>query len=253
MKKLTVLLLFAISVVSSHAIDESTARELFDQANSAYEQEKYDTAFALYDSIAAEFSSFELYFNAGNAAYRSDKLGQSILYYERAKRIDPSNDDLKLNLTLADERVKDRIQELPSLGVEDLWSLLTASNRLTLWSLVAIIANLVGLGLLVLWLWSRSKGLRRLAFWSGLVLVFIGFLGYGMSRATQSRIKASTEAVILAPKVEVKNSPSSNDSNAFVLHEGTRVKILQETTDWFEIRIANGNVGWLPRSSAEVI
>jgi tetratricopeptide (TPR) repeat protein len=249
------LLAIAVFAGALHALafDESAATQLFEQANQAYEEERYEEAFNLYDSVATQYTSFELFFNAGNAAYRSGKLGQSILYYERAKRIDPSNDDLLLNLTLADERVKDRIQELPSLGVEDLWTVLTASNRLPLWSTLAILANLIGFALLVLWLWSKRRNVKRGAFWAGAVLILIGFVGYGMSRATYSRIKAATEAVILAPKVEVKNSPSSNDSNAFVLHEGTRVKILQESEEWFEVRIANGSVGWMPRSSAEVI
>ncbi len=234
-------------------IDQPEAEALFTEANAAYEDAEYNRALALYDSIAADYVSFELYFNAGNAAYRSGELGRSILFYERAKKVDPSDGDLRVNLAIANEKVKDRIQELPSLGVEDLWTVLTSSSRLSMWTGMAIVLNVIGFLLLSSWLWVSTPGARRAFFWSGVVLILLGVLGYGMSRATYHRIKASEEAVILEPKVEVKNSPNSNDTNAFVLHEGTKVNILQETDQWFEVRIANGNVGWMPRKAAEII
>lgn len=255
MKQWTYLLLIAL--ISHPALlrgmDLEKAETLFQEAGAAYEAANYSEALVLYDSIANQYVSFELYFNAGNAAYRTGALGKSILYYERARKIDPADDDLRVNLAVANEKGKDRIQALPSLGVEDLWSVLTSSNQLSTWSALAVGLNLVGFILLAGWLWGKAPAIRRALFWTGTVLVLFGILGYMMSRATYLHIKAATEAVVLEPKVEIKNSPNSNDANAFLLHEGTKVKILQETDQWFEIRIANGNVGWMPRSAAEII
>ena len=140
MKKCVYLLLLVLPMCST-AMDQEDARALFEQANVAYESESYLEAFQLYDSVATAFRSFELCYNAGNAAFRSDQLGASILYYERARKIAPTDDDLQVNLTIANEKVVDRIQELPSLGVDNLWNVLTATRRLPLWTWLALIGN----------------------------------------------------------------------------------------------------------------
>ncbi len=235
------------------AMDEAEARQLFVSGNQAYEAGEYEVALARYDSIAQVFSSFELWYNAGNAAYRNGNLGKSILYYERAKRISPSSDDLLVNLAIANERVADRIAELPSLGVEDLWGVLTATSRLSLWMTLSLVLNLLGFGLMAGWLFMKRSTLKRTVFVGSMVIIFGALMSYGMAKATMDRIDANTEAVILVAKIEVKNSPGANESNAFVLHEGTKVKIQQEISGWYEIRLANGSVGWVQSEALEIV
>lgn len=246
--------LFAVVLFSSaSAMDENDARGLFNEANTAYEAGEFDRALLLYDSVAVNFSSFELWFNAGNAAYRTGKIGQSILYYERAKRISPANDDLLVNLAIANERVADRIAELPSYGVEDLLGVLTSTSRLGTWSWLALALNVIGFGLLAGRVFARRLSFKRTLATLGLSFVFLGLMSYALARATHGRILANTEAVILVPKIEVKNGPAENESNAFLLHEGTKVKIQQELGEWYEIRLANGSVGWISANAIEVI
>lgn len=235
------------------AADNSDAKSLFYSANKAYEAGNFEEALSIYDSIASVHSSFELHFNAGNAAYRAGKLGKSILHYERAKRIAPSNDDLLVNLAIANAKVVDRITELPSLGVEDLWGALTSTNHLNTWAWVALVFQFLGFGLLAGWLFSSSAAVKRTLLALGITGIFLGFASYGMSRATWNRVQAATSGVIMEPKVEVKNSPGSSDANAFILHEGTKVQLQQQLGDWYEIRIANGSVGWVSVQVIEVI
>lgn len=251
--RLLSVLLAAIFFSATYAMDESDARVLFTEANTAYEAGDFERSLQLYDSVSVNFSSFELWFNAGNAAYRSGKIGQSILYYERAKRISPANDDLLVNLAIANERVADRIAELPSLGVEDMLGVLTSTSRLGTWTWLALSLNLIGFGLLAGWVFATRLSFKRSLATLGLIFVFLGLMSYAMARATHARILANTEAVILVPKIEVKNGPTENESNAFLLHEGTKVKIQQELGDWFEIRLANGAVGWISANVLEVI
>lgn len=252
-RHLLLLLIAAFSIGSANAMDEADARALFTEANTAYEAGDFESALQLYDSVAVNFSSFELWFNAGNAAYRSGKIGKSILYYERAKRISPANDDLLVNMAIANERVADRIAELPSLGVEDLLGVLTSTSRLGTWSWLALALNLLGFGLLAGWVFAARVSFKRSLATLGITFIFLGLLSYAMARATHSRILANTEAIILVPKIEVKNGPAENESNAFLLHEGTKVKIQQELGNWFEIRLANGAVGWISADALEVI
>jgi tetratricopeptide (TPR) repeat protein len=253
MKTIASLLISLLIGTAAWALDRNEAAQLFTQANTAYEAGEFATALALYDSVATEFSSFELWYNAGNAAFRTGDLGRSILYYERARRIKPTDDDLLVNLTVANERVADRIAELPSMGVENLWTVLTASARLPLWSILAILFQLVGFGFLAGWLFAGKPAFKRSFFALGVACIFIGFTTYGMANATMNRIEANTEAVILAALVEVKNGPSANENNAFVLHEGTKVKIRQRRGEWFEIKLANGGVGWVLAETIETI
>ncbi len=233
--------------------DEHDAKSLFYAANKAYDAGNFEEALSIYDSIATAHSSFELHFNAGNAAFRAGKLGKSILHYERAKRIAPSNDDLLVNLAIANAKVVDRITELPSLGVEDLWGALTSTNHLNTWAWVALVFQFLGFGLTAGWLFTRTAAIKRTLLALGITAIFLGAASYGMSRATYSRVQAATAGVIMQPKVEVKNSPGSNDANAFILHEGTKVQLQQQLGDWYEIRIANGSVGWVEASAIEII
>ncbi len=235
------------------AANENDAKQLFYSANKAYEAGNFEEALSIYDSIAKAHTSFELHFNAGNAAFRAGKLGKSIVHYERAKRIAPNNDDLLVNLAIANARVVDRITELPSLGVEDLWGSLTSTNHLQTWAWVALFFQFLGFGLTAGWLFVRTAAIKRTLLALGITCIFLGAAAYGMSRATYNRVQAATAGVIMDAKVEVKNSPGSNDANAFILHEGTKVKLQQQLGDWYEIQIANGSVGWVQARAIEII
>ena len=246
-------ILFLLLQIPSFSMDKIEAERLFFEANAAFEAEAYSDAYATYDSIAIDYRSFELCFNAGNAAFKAGMLGESILYYERARKINPTADDLLVNLAIANEKVADRIPELKGLGVENIWSAITATDRLGMWTWIAILGNVIGFGLLMIWLFSRSGGLKRALFWIGAIMIFLAMASYVISRVSYSRIQANTEAVIMSPKIDVKNGPSENGSNAFVLHEGTKVKIQTVEGAWTEIRIANGQVGWVKNNAIEGI
>lgn len=251
---ITVFLALLLSLpFSATAMDQADAKQLFAEATQAYEDAEWEKAYLLYDSVATEYRSFELCYNAGNAAYKAGKLAQSILYYERAKKIDPTNDDLLVNLTIANERVVDRIETLPSLGVEDLISILTATNRLSTWTNASLLLNFLGFLLLIIYLFVNQRAWRKALLGIGLALIVTGLVSYGFAYATWSRVQANTTAVILDPKVDVKTSPSRSETNAFILHEGTLVKIQGENAEWYEIRLANGAVGWISKEALVLI
>lgn len=230
-----------------------TQDERFAEANALYEAGSFSESLSIYEEIGEEYSGFELWFNAGNAAYKSGELGKSVLYYERAKKIDPTHDDLLVNLAIANDKVADRIQALPSLGVENIWSILTASTRLNTWSWAAVIFNALGLLLIGVYVMLSKGTLRRILMITGILFVIFGVSTYLLSRASYSELKQSEQAVILTPKVDVRTSPNENGSAAFVLHEGTKCTIRQESGDWLEIKIANGSVGWILKTDLAII
>lgn len=249
MKHLTLIFstLFAISMFAQEA------ETLLMEGNTFYESGEYNNALVSYENAMNEASGFNLYFNAGNAAFKIGSLGKAILYYERAKKIDPTAEDVNTNLQIANSKIVDHIESLPSLGVEDLWGVVTAQSKLNTWAWLAVLFNLIGLILLSFRLFLSNLITKRTLLIGGIGLFAIGLCFYGLSRAANYRLERSTEAVVIASSVAVRNAPSENSQEAFVLHEGTKIKIISNEGDWQEIKIANGSVGWVKSDVSEPI
>ena len=64
---------------------------------------------------------------------------------------------------------------------------------------------------------------------------------------------AKREAIIFAPSVYIKSSPDNNATDLFILHEGTKIILMDHLNDWYEVKIQNGNVGWIQKNTFEVI
>ena len=247
-KGMAILLLASGSV---HAVmaapDASGALATFQEGNTAYLEGDLETAIEKYEQVALSWTSFELEYNMGVAEYKSGRIGPSILHFERARRIRPSDDDLQANLLLARSAVVDRIEEMPEIALAPLWRELTAQHRLGAWTCGSLIAWALACMLLLLRMGIRDVSIRRLLVilspTIGAVAIVLGF----MSRETHMRSKADDGAVIMAPRIEVKSSPSEGPdaSDLFILHEGTVVEVLGEQGNWLQIRLANGNTGWV--------
>jgi len=233
--------------VLSAAPDASAAAERFQAGNAAYLEGEFDAAIALYEQVAEEWTSFELEYNLGVAHYKSGRIGPSILHFERARRIRPSDDDLQANLLLARSAVVDRIEELPEIALAPLWRELTAQHRMTGWTVSSIVVWSVAFLLLLLRIFMSDVSTRRMLIVLGPLLAVVGLVLGFLSRETHLRSRSDEGAVIMVPRIEVKSSPSDgpDSSNLFVLHEGTVVEIIRGEEDWVQIRLANGNTGWV--------
>lgn len=249
MKYLIAALLFSASL----CLHAQTPNERIQAGNSFYENASFEEALSSYEAAMVEASGVNLYFNAGNAAFKTGALGKAILYYERAKKIDPTAEDVNNNLQIANSKVVDRIESLPSLGVENLWGVMTSQSKLNTWSWLAIAFNLLGFIALIARLFYPKPAAKRMMLVGGTALFFVGLCFYGLSRATNYRLDRSTEAIVLAPSIVVRNAPTENSQEAFVLHEGTKIKIISKQDNWNEIKIANGSVGWMPEDASEPI
>tara|TARA_B110000503_G_scaffold143634_1_gene246516 strand:+ start:1923 stop:2684 length:762 start_codon:yes stop_codon:yes gene_type:complete len=253
MKQLIFALIFSVSFSSYWTQDLSFLRATFDSANVAYSEGRYAEAQAGYEQIVATHLHFDSEFNLGNSFFKQSKLGQSILHFERAKRLDPSNADLENNLLLANARVIDRIETLPTAGIEDLWERMLSPGRFPLWFRLMIGFWTLGFVLLALRLWQSSVGNRRIAGTLGSSLLVIAAVFIALAYGSSKRINSSQEAIIMVDLANVLSEPSAVASTLFVLHEGTKVRILQKVDEQCEIAIANGNVGWLSTRNLEEI
>ncbi len=241
--------IFSVSVGQAQSADD-----LFERANALYGEEQYAEAAALYDSLLqAGNTSVEVYFNLGNANYKLNNIPAAILNYERARKLEPSDPDIVHNLHLARAATVDEIDELPQLF---LWTWIEALRdlfRADTWTITFLISLwLAGLGFVVLLLF-KNFGARRPVMFLAILLtctsLLLGFLAFERHQAETGR----NAAIILSPSVYVKSAPQSAGKDVFILHEGTRVEILDELEGWYRIRIANGQVGWSRAETMAVI
>jgi len=241
--------MIALMLVLANAAAASTVEDCeaqFEAGNAAYEAGSFAEAAEAYEAVLAECRSFEAEYNLANASFKLGQIGRSILHYERALQLDPNNDDARANLQLANTKVTDRIEPLPTQGLRDLWERVVAKGRLGFWSVTLLVLWLGGFGALSWRLLAREEAMRRIATTMAAVLLALSVGAGFLFSATLHRDDMSHEAVILTPTAEIRNAPQTTNSLVlFILHEGTKGRILSRTSDWIELEFANGSVGWV--------
>jgi tetratricopeptide (TPR) repeat protein len=232
--------------VMGWAFAQNPADEWFNQANAAYNSGNYNDAVELYQKILdTDMESVPVYYNMGNAYYKMHDYPMAIYNYEKALKLDPSNEEVRTNLEIANLAVVDKIEPVPQSFVERWWrSLRTmgSGDRWAWWSVAAFALLLV---CLFMFLRSRRMGLRKLGFFMGIVFFIVFALSVVFAAQLKKAATTPDQAIITAPTVTVKSSPAVTSVDLFVLHEGTKVAILESSNGWNKVRIANGSIGWL--------
>lgn len=216
------------------------------KANKAYQEGFFENAVSLYEKVIKEgHTSSELYYNLGNAYYKLDNFPLAILYYERALKLEPGNEDIVYNLKVANNQIIDKIDQLPQLFYERWWGNLKTINSPDGWATLSIILFSVFFLAIALFLLSTSVSLRRILLPVSVVVLF--FTGVSFILALESYTEATNrkDAIVFSPALPVKSSPEESGIDLFVIHEGLKVEIIDELSGWKEIRIANGSKGWV--------
>jgi tetratricopeptide (TPR) repeat protein len=227
---------------------------LFFKANAAYSNEMYSNAISLYQQIIEEgFGSSELYYNMGNAYFKSGDYPSAILYYEKAKKLDPNNEDIIFNLHVANTKIVDKIDPVPELFFRKWWRSVYNLFSADMWAKVSIGGFIFFFILFAFYLLSRLMKVRKLAFYMGLVVLALTIFTFIIAYQKYNLVSKHKEAIVFTPTITVKSSPNPNSVDLFVIHEGSKVQILEKVGDWYEIKIANGSVGWLPSQALKQI
>lgn len=254
--KHTLLLPFLLSflmVPASNALSPAEAESLFDAAEEAYAKGEHAHAMTLFDSVATVYSSASLYYNLGNCHFKLGDIPHAILNYERALRLEPGADDVRSNLDLARLQVVDRMNELPGIALGATWGKLRGGKDVDQWARRALWGSLVFFLLLTVGLFTPSRWLRTTVggFAAATFLFMVASSGFAAWRSAE--VRDTSEAIILAPKVDVRSGPNTSATVLFVLHKGTKVGVQQEQDGWYEVVLPNGSVGWMPEGSLERI
>lgn len=239
------------STLGATAQTSETLR-LFDSGNRYYTSGEYAEAVRAYEAAdSTGFRSAALYYNLGNAYYRLDDMGRSILNYERALLLEPENRAVEHSLRLAKTRTMDRLSQLPQPVWTSAWRKIEAAVGLRgiLWG--GLILYLIGFGLLIarILLDRKQPWIRRLA----VVLVAISIPLIVISLLASRNDWAKPRVVIIDEVASVRSEPSQDAESETEIHEGLVVHTLEADSSWFLVRLPNGVTGWVEASALEKI
>lgn len=250
-KTIFLILIYLAGLTGVMAMDRDS---LYQKANEAYANGFYLEAIDQYLRIVdMGYESADLYFNTGNACFKLEDYPSAILYYEKAKKLNPNDEDINFNLAIANTRIVDKIEPVPEIFFRQWWRTFINLFNADAWAMASVGTFILFFILLAFYLLSRVTRIRKTAFYSGLVILFFALFTFFIAFQKYRSFQLDREAIIFTPTVTVKSSPNPNSVDLFVIHEGSKVKLMDQVGEWVEIRIANGSVGWLPASSIRKI
>ncbi|MGM0377383.1 MAG: tetratricopeptide repeat protein [Bacteroidota bacterium] len=251
MKTLINTLLFVFFLSSTLSAEKD---QRFQQGNESYSEGNYEEAIEMYEGVLESgLEGAALYYNLGNAYYKTGNLSQAILNYERALLHEPQNNDIRHNLELAYSQTSDEIKRVKAFFLiewfRDLRNL-NNSDGWAKWSIGSFVLVLVALGF---YFFGRSVLLKKIAF--SLSIVFLIFSGttFSFSAGQKEKLTEQSHAIIFTPSVNIKSSPDQSGTNLFVLHEGTKVELLNKIGEWWNVKLEDGSEGWIHESDIEII
>lgn len=221
-------------------------KQAWSAANEAYIAGEFARAEELYERIVADDKhSLKLYFNLANACFKQNELGKAILYYKRALRLSPGDEDVRHNLAMAESMTKDRIEQVPEFFLKT-W-LRSVRNTLSCrsWTIASLAMLAITLILGLLFVLSQRLVLRKVGFYGVLVTAFLFVATTWFAASERDVMLDREEAVVMTSTASVKSSPDRSATDLFVLHEGTTVRIVETLDEWSEIVIADGKKGWV--------
>ena len=250
---MAVALLLAVQFGAS--AQDSYVDSLWNAANSAYVDGRWADAVADYELISGMgLESASLYCNTGDAYFKDGNIPMAILYYERALKLDPSYEDARYNLELLNAMIQDRIEPVPEFVLKawfrDLCYIMDSDS----WAVCFIVLLALTLALVLVFLLAPTAGGRRAGFFTGIAVLLLAVMSLSFSIWQKNDYSDADKAIVMRPVTSVKSSPAAGSStDLFILHEGTKVKVIDEVGSWNNIELADGRRGWIPSADIERI
>lgn len=254
MKTLFSIIILFLSVTEISYATEEASLKLYHEANMAYQKLDYTSSIDLYEKLVKENTvSAEIYYNLGNAYFKAGNFAKAILNYEKAKKITPDDEDIDFNLKMASLKVVDKIESVPEIFYKRWINSFSTSIPSNSWSIIFISLIWFLFGSASLYLMGKTVAIKKTAFIMLLAFLFLSG-GTGIIAARSHNIShVEQHAIIMSSSVYIKSSPDEKGNDLFILHEGTKIEILDELNGWNKIRISNGGVGWIQTDEILVI
>ena len=224
------------------------------EADSAYVRGQYQQAIALYEDLLKQGASADLYYNLGNAYYRTENIPEAVLNYERALLLSPGDRDIRFNLQIARSKTFDKIVPESEMFFVTWYRALVNMMSVDGWARTALAALALTIILLLVYLFSERLWMRKAGFFGGVALLLLFVVANIFAWQQKQDLLNRKGAIIFAPAVTVKSTPAANGTDLFILHEGTKVEITDGSMkEWKEIRITDGKEGWIESKHIRVI
>jgi len=224
------------------------------KANIHYIDGNFDKAAELYQTLVdSGYQNAELYYNLGNSYFKLNRIPYAILNFERAYRLKPNDEDILFNLEFARTFTVDRIEPLPIFFLTKWYRMARAILTSNGWAWTSLFFLALTFTF-ALYFWFSSRGwIKRLTFASGILTLLLTIMSMVFSAQEKHKENLRNQAIIFQQAVSVRSSPGETGKDIFILHSGTKVEITKALGQWVEIRIADGNKGWVPSETLELI
>lgn len=223
-------------------------------ADNEYAKKNYTQAIADYQELLKDGVSADIYYNLGNAYYRTDNITQALLAYERAHLLSPGDADIRFNLEMARSKTIDKITPQSEMFFVTWYKALVNLMSVDGWAYTACLSLLIAIIAMLFYLFHGNDKVRAGGFYASITFIVIFILANIFAFEQRDLLINRTGAIITSPAVTVKNGPSANAGSAFVIHEGTRVDIIDKSlANWRSIRLADGREGWITTKQLEEI
>lgn len=224
------------------------------EGDSAYINNDFAFAIQIYESLLKQGEAPEIYYNLGNSYYKTDDIARAILNYERALLLSPGNADIRANLEIARSKAVDKVTPIPEIFFVTWIKSLVNSQSSDAWAKTGIVSFLLFLVSLAVFLFTHRIKWKKVGFCATVLLLFATVLSNVFASQQKKYLTEHNDAIILSPSVTVRSTPSESGTSLFILHEGRKVEIKDNSMrEWKEIRLEDGKVGWVPASSVEII
>ncbi len=251
--KITTLIIFILIQFSAFA-NLSDNLELFNKANNHYSKAEYVEALDMYLKIEnAGYNSADLYYNIANTYYRTNKITNAVLYYERARMLSPDDDAVNRNLEMAKLQVYDKMIPVPEFGLISWYRQIRELNSPDNWAFISVFSFILLLLVSFFYLFTRNKKIKIVSFFIALLVVSLSLSSFIFAKTGYKELISNNKAIVVSPVCSIKSSPDNNSTELFIIHEGLKVSISDNSGDWYEVVFEDGRVGWLKKDSIVVI
>lgn len=239
-------ILFMLSLLFGSFSYAQTPEDLFSKANDFYKNGQYSKAIQLYLNIEKQgMESDDLFFNLGNSYYKLNKVAPSIYYYEKALKLNPIHEDASINLAFAKRMTIDIVEDLPKSFLQRFSSAVIQKLTYDTWAILGVIASFLAAFLFLMYYFSYSPKQKIFYFNTTIFMFFVMIIMVVFAFSNYDITQKSRSAIVFSLKSDIKNSPSIDGEEVFELHEGTKVYILDELSNWKKIILADGKIGWI--------
>ena len=242
-----VLMILMLMPLSANAITKQNADDEYAKGN-------YQQAIKDYQEILKAGVSSEIYYNLGNAYYRTDNITQALLAYERALQLSPGDNDIRFNLQYARSKTIDKITPETEMFFVTWYNSLVNFTSVDRWANTAIVSIVMALLLILVFLFAPQMWARKSGFYGSAVFLLLFAFANLFAFQQKHELETKQGAIVIAPTVNVKKTPAASGTDVFVIHEGTRVDITDRgMKQWRGVKLADGREGWLKTSQIEEI